>query len=369
MTRRPLRRTALVAAVGVLALSGLAGTRSDATVTQLSKAAPDAVAFVPITGSTGSVFRGTGRVPFTRFGTDWAFRGRFSDDSGGDVFLYNPGSRPDGILHVSASGPSATTSFRSVNVNGTYRPLVGDFDGNTISDILWYAAGSAGDSLWLFRPDGTHSTVRVNIGGTYRPVVVDANGDDRDDIIWYGPGAAGDALWLFGTGGTYTSKSLKIGGDYVGVVGNWGMQVWGGPNEKVVWYSETGPDWYWRFDSSGNPTSYALPNIGAGYTPLVGRFLEESDQDIYWYKPGTGAEQLWAFGPTLEPDVAIQSDVPQVKGTYVPVTPDLDNNGFTDIVWSGAGSASIWKWDFDGPTSSSVTGLPADAMPVFVDMY
>jgi hypothetical protein len=367
MSRRPIRRIAAIAAA--VALSGLAGTRSDATVTQQSKAAPDAVAFVPITGSTGSVFRGTRKVSFSRFGTDWAFPGRFSSASGGDVFLYNPGSAPDGILHVSPSGTSATTSFRSVNVSGTYRPVVGDYDGNGYSDILWYAAGTPGDSLWLFKADGTYTTLRVNISGTYRPVVVDADGDGGDDIIWYGPGAIGDAMWLFGANGTYTSKSLKIGGDYVAVVGNWGAQVFGGSNEKVIWYSETGTDWYWRFDSTGKQTSYPLPDIGAGYTPLVGRFLEESDQDVYWYKPGLGAEQLWAFGPTIEPDVAVQTGVPQVKGTYVPVTADLDNDGFTDIVWSASGGASIWKWKFDGPQVSSVSGLPADGMPVPVDVF
>lgn len=367
MSRRPLRHLAAVAAAAAV-LATTSASPSQA-ITGQSKATNDAVAFVPITGSTGTVYRGTSKVPFTRFGTDWAFEGKFSSGPGGDVFLYNPGSRADGILHVNASGASATTSFRSESVNGSYRPLVGDFDGNGIQDILWYAAGSAGDSLWLFRPDGSHATKAVSIGGTYRPVVVEANGDLRDDILWYGPGLTSDALWLFNADGTYASKSLKIGGDYLPFVGNWGVQVWGASNEKVIWYSESGSDWYWRFGTGGSHTSYPLPPIGAGYTPLVGRFLEESGQDVYWYKPGSGAEQLWAFGPTLEPDVSVQSGVPQVSGTYVPVTADLNNDGYTDIVWSGSGSANVWRWGSSGPTSSTITGLPADGMPVPVDMY
>lgn len=367
MSRRPLRHLAALAATAAV-LAATSASPSQA-ITGRSKATNDAVAFVPITGASGSVYRGTTRTPFTRFGTAQAFGGRFSAASGGDVFLYNPGSGADGILHVSASGTAAATSFRSESVSGSYRPLVGDFDGNGIQDILWYAAGSAGDSLWLFADDGSHTTKRVNIGGTYRPVVVEANGDQRDDILWYGPGFAGDALWLFNADATYTSKALKIGGDYLPFVGNWGEQVFGGSNEKVIWYSESGSDWYWRFGSDGTYTSYPLPAIGAGYTPIVGRFLEESSQDVYWYKPGSGAEQLWAFGPTIEPDVSIQSGVPQVGGTYVPVTADLNNDGFTDIVWSGSGSANIWRWSFSGPASTTVTGLPADGMPVAVDMY
>ncbi len=44
--------------------------------------------------------------------------------------------------------------FRVVKrpVNGTYRPFVGDFDGNGIADIFWYGPGSAPDSMWLHRP-------------------------------------------------------------------------------------------------------------------------------------------------------------------------------------------------------------------------
>ena len=39
------------------------------------------------------------------------------------------------------SGPSGTTSQALATVNGSYVPIAGDFDGNGVDDILWYATG------------------------------------------------------------------------------------------------------------------------------------------------------------------------------------------------------------------------------------
>ena len=53
--------------------------------------------------------------------------------------------------------------------------------------------GTAADSLWYFRPGGSHVAVTQNITRTYRPVVASIGKDATDDIVWYAPGTAADS--------------------------------------------------------------------------------------------------------------------------------------------------------------------------------
>ena len=46
-----------------------------------------------------------------------------------------------------------------MTVNGSYRPIVADVAGDDYADILWYAPGTAPDSLW----------VSTNTPGTFAP--------------------------------------------------------------------------------------------------------------------------------------------------------------------------------------------------------
>ena len=86
-------------------------------------------------------------------------------------------------------------------MTGTYRPVTGDFDGDLRTDVLWYGAGAAPDSLWLAEPARRWTNKVTSVAGTYEPVVGDFDQDDRSDVLWYGSGSARDGLWLGGIGG------------------------------------------------------------------------------------------------------------------------------------------------------------------------
>ena len=47
-------------------------------------------------------------------------------------------------------------------VTGTYKPFVGDFDGNGRDDVFWYAPGAAADSIWYGRSN--RAFVKVAVG-------------------------------------------------------------------------------------------------------------------------------------------------------------------------------------------------------------
>src|SRR3546814_5398204 len=67
--------------------------------------------------------------------------------------------------------PICSHASTEARVNGTYAPVAGDFDGNGLDDILWYAPGPAQDVVWAHWPDRTRSDALVTINGRYEVAV------------------------------------------------------------------------------------------------------------------------------------------------------------------------------------------------------
>lgn len=284
--------------------------------------------------------------------------GQFDGDPGGEAILYRVASGTDLLVHLTASGSGATVTEEPLTIGGAFRPVVGDFDGNSIDDVIWYAPGSDRDYLWRFDAAGNHTSSVLSIGGSYRPHALDANGDARTDVLWYGPGSLPDRLWLMGPGAVPVAKTVSIGGDYRIVVGPFGLAAAGQPQDRVVFYNPSGSDWLWTFNTAGAPTSHKLPVIDGNYTPIGGQFIEEAYGTLFFYGPGTLPERLWAFGPPPA-DVSEQEAPPQVTNTYLPVTGDYDGNGLTDIAWVGDKIGNrLWKFQLDGTVAGAPLALP-----------
>jgi hypothetical protein len=340
-TRRKL--AAAIAGLAVTA-SGLAASPSPVA------AAPedsDTLVFVPW-ACCDTAFVRNGTVSSAEYvpALDAVLEGDFSAAPGTDVFLHTYGGGPDGIIHVTPTGTGATSSFRPEVVNGYYpQAFVGDFDGNGLDDIFWYGSGPAApDSIWLFQPDGSHETVWLSVTGFYLPFVLDSNGDGHDDVVWYGYGSDPDSMWLFGPDAGHTKRSVQVNGRYQPLVGHFGGVPDDGDQEQVIWYDNIGPDFVWTFTATGR-TSRTLPNEDDAQ-PIVGDIagnIASNDRDaVYWYRPGAATDAATVFGDGGGP---IQVDVPQVRGTYLPVVGDFDGDGHDDIAWTRSGVAIIWHAD------------------------
>ena len=64
--------------------------------------------------------------------------------------------------------PGGRRTTRALNVNGTYSPVAGDFTGDDVDDLYWYAAGRRRRQPWDFAPGGSHSSRTLTINTTYR---------------------------------------------------------------------------------------------------------------------------------------------------------------------------------------------------------
>lgn len=227
------------------------------------------------------------------------------------------------------------------SMSGSYIPLVGDFDGNQVDDVFWYAPGAAPDYLWRFTPDGRHTSVTQSVNGTYRPTVGDFGFDGVDDIVWYAPGNAADTIWDFDSGGGRTSRTVSIGGDYTPIVGDFT----GDSSDDVVWYARgSTPDPMWVFTYGGNGSHTVRPlSVTGTYRPVAGDFTGDGVDDIAWYAPGSTADSTWDFNV----DGTRTTRPLSVQGTYNPIGGDFTRDGVDDILWYAPGTANDTIWDFN----------------------
>ncbi|MCU1369187.1 MAG: hypothetical protein JWO77_381 [Ilumatobacteraceae bacterium] len=318
--------------------------------------------------------------------------GDFNGDGTSDVFSYRPGAGAETILYGSGTRTGfVAAQSNTFSVKGTYQPLVGDFDGDGISDIFWYAPGPAADSLWRFSLGGGHTTNAKSVTGTYQPFVGDFTSDDglgTDDIFWYGPGSTADSIWKGEAGGAFTSIPQAISGTYTPLVGSFTPDPGTGgstdPSLDVFWYAPGATaDSLWRGDGDGHfsPKAY---NVGGTYKPFVGFFDGFGVQDIFWYSP-TGTDSVWLADPDTQ---QFTSHPTSIGSGFTPITDEFTipdepiywwSTASTDRFWLPEGEPGTWEYselsnntdmgsgyrpltgDFDGDTHRDILWLATGA--------
>src|SRR3546814_19847226 len=57
--------------------------------------------------------------------------------------------------------------------------------------------------------------IELSVVGSYEPVVGDIDADGRDDVVWYAPGPAGDSIWFGTASGRPHSRQFSASGPSV----------------------------------------------------------------------------------------------------------------------------------------------------------
>ena len=243
------------------------------------------------------------------------------------------------------------------SVSGTYQVLAGDFSGDGLDDIFWYAPGGSKDYLWR-SPVTSHTSVEVGVSGTYVPLVGDFDGDDRDDIFWYRPGSGADYVW---TGRTNSPSSSPFGDHAVTVNGNYEPVVGDFDDDgvdDVFWFRPSSSTHYLWFGASGLafrsvPVSTAIDAIDA-----TGDFDGDGRTDLVDHRPGAASDSiLYANGSGFDRHTV------SVSGSYELLAGDFDDNGADDLYWysTGAGNDYVWFHETRRPASGTQpSGAPAN---------
>jgi hypothetical protein len=266
--------------------------------------------------------------------------GNFAGDAREEMFWYVAGSTPDLMVSLSnggVSGGALTADYTEFAVNGTYDPIVGNFDGDAYDEILWYAPGPTRDYVWNFTDFDSYTTRPYTVNGRFTGISGDFTGDGTDDIIWYVPGSGQDYIWDYNSDGNYTSVPYTINGSYTPVAGSFGTNE----TDDVLWYVPgSGADYLWDFNV-GSTTYASRPfPINGSFRPIVFDLWNEgwTGDDIFWYSPGAGADYVWDF---LGGSYVSNPD--PVNGNYYSVVAgDYFADGHDDIYWFGFTGETLW---------------------------
>ncbi|WP_436795055.1 family 43 glycosylhydrolase [Actinospongicola halichondriae] len=261
--------------------------------------------------------------------------GRFSSDRADDVYFVGTADRSDRLWKYSVGGAKSSVAAPR---DGSYVPLVGDFDGDSadVDDIYWYSplgdpehpTTAYGDEFWIHDRSGGHRVIdssAVKQDGFALPLTGDFDGDGKDQIFWYVPGGTSDVMWEL-SGDTPTKRSYTVNGFYqYPQVGDFD----GNGTDDILWYAPgTRSDYVWFFRADG--TYRSEPRTANGvYVPMTGDFDGNGVDDIVWYGPGSSADYEWNF----RSGGSYASRPRQVNGYYTTTVGDFDGNGHDDILW------------------------------------
>jgi hypothetical protein len=262
-------------------------------------------------------------------------------------------------LPASDGNPDARDDAFTTTANyPAYLDVIDNDGGGELLDVSFPSASDEGGTVGpaLYEAHRTSYTPPVDFIGvdhvTYTVCDDDQvpNCDSATVTITVGPTVPFDEA----AAPTLVTGAKPLVGDFVGDA-----------HDDVYWYrAGVTADSLWQGGAAGF-TGVNAVQMDRVYSPIVGDFDGNSREDILWYAPGSGREALWRTSKGR----FLPTSVPAIDGTYTPVVGDFTGDRRDDVLWYAPGPTRevMWRGTATGFTAAAAPAMSTTYTPVVGD--
>jgi FG-GAP-like repeat len=286
----------------------------------------------------------------------------FNTDPNGDFGDWAASAGNDAFLAFSGSGHANLVTQADINEMNVLgydlagpAPVgfIGDFNGDTHSDLLWQATDGR-PTEWLM--NGTNITTSQglpNSGPSWHVIATgNFNPDGNSDILWQNTDGM-PFIWDMNGTSIIAGASLPNSGP------SWHAIATGDFNNDgksdIIWQSTDGAPDIWELNGTSIIGAALLPNSGPSWHVIAtGDFNGDGKSDILW-QAADGTPDIWEMnGTTIVAAAPLPNSGPS---WHVIGTGDFNGDGKSDILWQAAdGTPDIWE--MNGTTIMAAAPLP-----------
>ena len=267
----------------------------------------------------------------------------------------------NGASIIDAQGDSvdfsaAIRSFTSLAVAGL---PPGDFNGDGVSNVLFYNSTNGDTGYWLTDANGNVVGFHdYGLASTAYPIagIGDFSGDNLPDILFNNPLTGDTGYWITNASGQVTGfhefASAAAGYQVAGVADFTGDGI----TDVLLYNAATGETGYWITDGNGQVTGFNDFGNGDTAYQIVGTadFDREGKADVLWHNATTGDTGYWITNASGQVtgfrDFGLGNTQYQIAGVA-----DFDGDGVPDILWHDPTTGDTGYWIANA--SGQVTGF------------
>lgn len=263
------------------------------------------------------------------------------------------------------SDPLQQMRRASCNTSAKAGAYHADFDGNGMTDLLWYNNQTGDLRAWLMNGADAptvayYGTVALGSGWTLQGYG-NFNGDGKTDLFWQNLNTGETSAWLMDGSDAPTRISYST----VTPGSGWVLQGMGDftgtGKTDLFWYNKvTGDTAAWLMNGTNAPTyaSYGKVAPESGWVfQGMGDFSGNGKTDLFWYNRHTGDTGAWLLNGANAPSYATYGQVAPNSGWILKGMGDLTGNGKTDLFWYNQQTGDTAAWMLDGTSCSAQMSL------------
>ncbi len=286
----------------------------------------------------------------------FAGSGDFNADSITDILWRNTSTGQVNLWFMNADGTRSSSKTLLTDISWTVAET-GDVNNNGIADIFWRQASTGKVNLWFMNVDGSRASARTLITDPSWTVAGtgDFNADGKSDVLWRQASTGKVTLWFLNADGSRASAKTLITDASWTVAGTCKFNT--DAITDILWrQASTGKVTLWLMNADGTRASARTLITDASWTVAgTGYFNSDNVSDILWRQASTGKVTLWlmnADGTRASAKTLITDASWTVAGTG-----NINADSITDIFWRQAstGKVTLWFMKNDGTRLSYKT--------------